>query len=99
MLDGGTELGFVKGLDDVLLGVPIHSFLHRFGRVDAGKHDEAESMRKEFIDSYLDKAKAKNDAFATGVVDELIKDMKDLRFMVIKGFEKTQKICADLFKS
>ncbi|HEY1406924.1 MAG TPA: carboxyl transferase domain-containing protein, partial [Spirochaetota bacterium] len=51
--------------------------------VDAGKSAEAEAMRKEFIDGYLDKAKAKNDAYATGAVDEIIRDMKDLRSMIL----------------
>jgi acetyl-CoA carboxylase carboxyltransferase component len=65
--------------------------------VDAGKTAEAESMRKEFIDGYLDKAHAKNDALATGAVDEIIRDMKDLRKMVLAGFERSEKLCKEAF--
>ena len=65
--------------------------------VDAGKQGEADLMRKEFIDGYLDKAKAKNDALATGAVDGIITDMKELRTMILDGFKKSEEACGKAF--
>jgi acetyl-CoA carboxylase carboxyltransferase component len=66
--------------------------------IDEGKEGEAESMRKEFIEGYLDKARACNDAYTTGVVDEIITDIKDLRGMIIRGFDEAVKRCNQAFK-
>jgi hypothetical protein len=65
--------------------------------IGAGKTAEAESMRKEYIDTFLEKARAKNDAYSTGAVDELVRDMKDLREMILKGFKRAEKLCGDAF--
>jgi acetyl/propionyl-CoA carboxylase alpha subunit/acetyl-CoA carboxylase carboxyltransferase component len=65
--------------------------------IASGKNGEAEAMKKEFIDGYLDKARAKNDAFATGAVDELITDMSLLRDMIISGFVKAEDVCRKVF--
>ena len=65
--------------------------------IAAGEKDEAEKMKKEFIDTYLERARAKNDASATGAVDEVIHDMKDLREMIIGGFKKAEKLVKDAF--
>jgi acetyl-CoA carboxylase carboxyltransferase component len=63
-----------------------------------GKKADAEKMKSEFIDGYLERAKAKNDSFQTGVVDELVTDMKKLRSQVITGFEKAQERCRKAFE-
>jgi acetyl/propionyl-CoA carboxylase alpha subunit/acetyl-CoA carboxylase carboxyltransferase component len=65
--------------------------------IAAEKKDEAETMKKEFIDGYLEKARAKNDAYATGAVDELITDMSSLRDMIISGFVKAEDVCKKVF--
>lgn len=47
--------------------------------VAEGKQAEADKMRKDYIESYNEKASAENDAFSTGVLDWLINDIALLR--------------------
>jgi acetyl/propionyl-CoA carboxylase alpha subunit/acetyl-CoA carboxylase carboxyltransferase component len=47
--------------------------------VDEGKESEAQAFQKDFIDGYLQKARAENDAKQTGVIDTLVEDITKLR--------------------
>lgn len=67
--------------------------------VAAGNQAEADAMRSEFIDGFLEKARAKNDAYATGAVDRLVTDMSKLRTMILEGFEISEKECRKAFKA
>jgi acetyl-CoA carboxylase carboxyltransferase component len=62
-----------------------------------GKNDEAEAYKKNFIDGYLEKARARNDATKTGAVDELITDIRDMRSMIIQAFSKAAERCRSAF--
>jgi acetyl-CoA carboxylase carboxyltransferase component len=59
--------------------------------------DKAEAFRIDFVDTYLEKAKAKNDATETGVLDWTLKSAKDIRANLIKGLEEAFKRCREIF--
>jgi acetyl-CoA carboxylase carboxyltransferase component len=65
--------------------------------VGAGKTEEAEAMKKQFIEERSEWALAKNDALSAGAVDEVISDMTNLREIIIDGFEKALKRCLNAF--
>ena len=65
--------------------------------LDANRPEEAETLRRAFIEQFLEKAKASNDASDTGVLDWTFSDVKDLRKHLIKGFELAGKRCGEAF--
>jgi acetyl-CoA carboxylase carboxyltransferase component len=67
--------------------------------VAAGEAENAKEMKDAFYKKYLEKAKAKNDATSTGLVDWTIPDIKDLRQHLIKALEIAQQKCKEVFKS
>jgi acetyl-CoA carboxylase carboxyltransferase component len=67
--------------------------------VAAGDIEKAKEMKEAFYKKYLEKAKAKNDATSTGLVDWTIPDIKDLREHLIKALEIAQQKCKEVFKS
>lgn len=62
-----------------------------------GKDDEAEAMKKQFLDERAEWTLAKNNAFSSGALDELITDITGLRDLIIAGFEKAEERCRDAF--
>ncbi len=55
--------------------------------LNANQPEEAETLRRTFVEQFLEKAKASNDASNTGVLDWTFSDVKDLREHLIKGLE------------
>ena len=64
---------------------------------EADKKDEAEKLRADFIEGYLSKARASNDALATGLVDWLIHDIAELRQHLIRGMNRAFQRCREAF--
>ncbi len=65
--------------------------------IAAGETQKAAEMKDGFYSKYLEKAKAKNDALATGLVDWTIPDIKDLRRHLIEALELARRKCRDIF--
>ncbi|MGV8057052.1 MAG: carboxyl transferase domain-containing protein [Smithellaceae bacterium] len=65
--------------------------------VATGDIEKAREMKDDFYKKYLTKAKAGNDALATGLLDWTIPDEKDLRGHLIKALELAYKKCKDVF--
>lgn len=59
--------------------------------------EKAEEFRIDFVEKYLEKAKAKNDATETGVLDWTVKNAKEIRNNLIKGLSEAFKRCRDIF--
>nr|WP_246835103.1 carboxyl transferase domain-containing protein [Leptospira kmetyi] len=55
------------------------------------KEAEIEILRKEFLDSFKEKAKAKNDARSTGVLDGVFASIGDLRSVVVTGLKNAEE--------
>ena len=73
-------------------------FGKRYNRLCAGgKLDEAENLHNEFMKEYLNRARASNDAFNTGLVDWLIHDMADLRQHLARAMNRAFQRCRDSF--
>ncbi|MGV3664750.1 MAG: carboxyl transferase domain-containing protein [Leptospira bouyouniensis] len=51
------------------------------------KEEEIDSLRKDFLDSYKEKAKAKNDAYSTKVLDGVFGSITDLRSIVVDALK------------
>jgi acetyl-CoA carboxylase carboxyltransferase component len=66
--------------------------------VAAGEIEKAREMKESFYKKYLEKAKAKNDATSTGLVDWTIPDIKDLRQHLIKALKLAYKKCREVFQ-
>ncbi|HSA14982.1 MAG TPA: carboxyl transferase domain-containing protein [Spirochaetota bacterium] len=64
---------------------------------EAGKTEEAEKVRSDFMESYLLKARASNDALATGLVDWLIHDISELRAHLVQGLNRSFQRCREAF--
>ncbi|MDH4200911.1 MAG: hypothetical protein OEV66_11110, partial [Spirochaetia bacterium] len=65
--------------------------------LDAGKKDEANTLKKDYIADYNKKAAAESDANETGVLDWLIDDEKDLRANLIRGLNKAVEEAQKIF--
>ena len=65
--------------------------------VAAGEIDKAKEMKESFYNKYLEKAKAKNDALSTGLLDWTIPDIKDLREHLIKAMKLAHLKCSEVF--
>jgi len=64
---------------------------------DRGETERAEELRNNFIESYLDKARASRDGIESNLVDWTIPSVKDLRKNLIKGLELARRRCAEAF--
>jgi acetyl/propionyl-CoA carboxylase alpha subunit/acetyl-CoA carboxylase carboxyltransferase component len=64
---------------------------------EAGRNDEAEKLRGDFMLGYLSKARADHDALGTGLVDWLIHDVADLRQHLIRGMNRAFQRCREAF--
>ena len=67
------------------------------GLTAVGKQNEAEEMKKQFLEERMEWTLAKNDAYLSGAIDELINDMANLREMIISGFGKAKERCRNAF--
>ncbi|MCL2026581.1 MAG: hypothetical protein FWG92_07240, partial [Leptospirales bacterium] len=65
--------------------------------IKAGKDEEAEAMKKKFLEEHVERFLAKNDAFSAGAVDEIIDNVANLRELIIAGFEKAAERCRNTF--
>jgi acetyl/propionyl-CoA carboxylase alpha subunit/acetyl-CoA carboxylase carboxyltransferase component len=65
--------------------------------LDEGNKKEAEAMVKEFTESFLEKAKAKNDAMQTGILDWTFADIKLLRDEILKAMDLAFTRCKESF--
>ncbi|MFW6366696.1 MAG: carboxyl transferase domain-containing protein, partial [Spirochaetota bacterium] len=65
--------------------------------VSEGKTSEAEAYHREFIDGYLEKAMAVNDASSTGVIDSVITDMTALREHLVSELAAAEEECRTAF--
>ncbi|MDF3819663.1 carboxyl transferase domain-containing protein [Leptospira sp. 96542] len=54
------------------------------------KENEIDVLRKDFLDSYKEKSKAKEDALSTGVLDGVFESFGDLRSVVLKGLTSAE---------
>lgn len=57
----------------------------------AGNTAEAEKLRQTFIDDFSQKARAGNDALATGIIDLVIESVTELRATMIKCMELSRE--------
>lgn len=64
---------------------------------DKGETERAEELRKNFVESYLDKARASRGGVESNLVDWTIPSVKDLRKNLIKGLELARRRCAEAF--
>lgn len=62
-----------------------------------GKVEEAEKLRKEFLDDYNNKARADKDALQTGVLDWVFDDIRDLRTNIEKGLQAAKERTGNTF--
>ncbi|MDA3900707.1 MAG: hypothetical protein PF637_09350 [Spirochaetes bacterium] len=67
--------------------------------VAEGKQAEADAYQKKFMDDYLTKAMAENDATETGVVDSVFKDVSGLRSHIAESLIKAKSECETAFKN
>lgn len=67
--------------------------------LDEGKKEKADELRESFFRQYLEKARASRDATATGVVDWLIDDIRELRGHIVRGLHLAFKRCNEAFGS
>ncbi|MCL1911202.1 MAG: hypothetical protein FWG13_03245 [Leptospirales bacterium] len=65
--------------------------------LEAGKGEEAEAMKKKFIEEHVERFLAKNGAFSAGALDEIIDDITKLRELIAAGFEKAAERCRNAF--
>ncbi len=65
--------------------------------VEKGHVDDAERLRERFYTDYLEKAKAKNDALGTGVLDWTIPDVSELRKHLVRGLDLATERCRQAF--
>ncbi|MBN2435664.1 MAG: hypothetical protein JXK07_10405 [Spirochaetes bacterium] len=75
-----------------LLGAKNYSKL-----VAEGKQSEADAYQKKFMDDYLTKAMAENDATATKVMDSVFKDVSTLREHISESLVKAEDECVRAF--
>lgn len=61
--------------------------------------EKAEAFRIDFVEKYLEKAKAKNDAAQTGILDWTVSSAKEIRSNLIKGLSEAFKRCRDVFNA
>jgi acetyl-CoA carboxylase carboxyltransferase component len=61
--------------------------------------EKAEAFRIDFVEKYLEKAKAKNDATQTGILDWTVSSAKEIRSNLIKGLSEAFKRCRDVFNA
>ena len=62
-----------------------------------GSMEAAESYRKDFVEKFMEKAQATNDAKRSGVIDWTIDDISDLRSHIAKGFDLAVERCQSAF--
>jgi acetyl-CoA carboxylase carboxyltransferase component len=65
--------------------------------MDKGETVRAEDLRKSFVQTYLDKARASQDGVESNLVDWTIPSVKDLRVNLIRGLELARRRCAAAF--
>ena len=65
--------------------------------IEAGKDEEAEAMKKKFMEEHAERFLAKNDAFSAGAIDEIIDDVTKLRELTIAGFKEAAERCRNAF--
>lgn len=52
-----------------------------------GKDEEADTLRKQYIEEFNKKSRAENDAFKTGILNFMIDNLNELREALIKSYE------------
>ncbi|EQA43788.1 carbamoyl-phosphate synthase L chain, ATP-binding domain protein [Leptospira broomii serovar Hurstbridge str. 5399] len=57
---------------------------------EEGKTLEIENLRKEFLDSFKQKAQASNDAFNSGVLDGVFESLSELRSVILDGLDSAK---------
>ncbi len=62
-----------------------------------GKREEAASLKREFTEEYLEKARSANDAVQTGLVDWTIPDIRNLRENLVRGMDLAIERCRRAF--
>jgi len=60
----------------------------QYTKLAAESKDKADAYQKAFIDEYNEKALAKNDALATGVLDSVVKDASKLRDHIVDELDR-----------
>ncbi|HNW26845.1 MAG TPA: carboxyl transferase domain-containing protein [Spirochaetota bacterium] len=65
--------------------------------MDKGETERAEDLRKSFLATYLDRARASVDGLESNLVDWTIPSVKVLRSHLVRGLELAIKRCAEAF--
>ncbi len=65
--------------------------------MDKGETERAEELRKSFLGTYLDKARASQDGVESNLVDWTIPSVKELRANLVRGLELARRRCTDAF--
>lgn len=65
--------------------------------MDKGETERAEDLRKSFLETYLDRARASEDGVESNLVDWTIPSVKDLRSHLVRGLELAIQRCAEAF--
>ncbi len=76
---------------DLLKGSEYSRFLKE------GKQDEADVLYRDFISTFMEKSRADNDAFKSGVIDWIIEDITGLRDHLVKGLTRARERCSEAF--
>jgi len=73
-------------------------FGKKYGRLmDKGETERAEDLRKSFVATYLDRARASQDGLESNLVDWTIPSVKELRRHLVTGLELAAQRCAGAF--
>ncbi len=65
--------------------------------MDKGEKERAEDLRKSFLETYLDKARASQDGVESNLVDWTIPSVRELRDHLVRGIELARRRCAEAF--
>jgi acetyl-CoA carboxylase carboxyltransferase component len=65
--------------------------------MDKGETARAEDLRKSFLDTYIEKARAPQDGIESNLVDWTIPSVKDLREHLVRGLELARRRCSEAF--
>ncbi|MBN2159545.1 MAG: hypothetical protein JW807_09125 [Spirochaetes bacterium] len=65
--------------------------------IDRGETEQAEELRKNFAETYIEKARASRDGVESSLVDWTIPSVKDLREHIIKGLRLAFRRCNAAF--
>ena len=65
--------------------------------IQEASEDTTEDLRKSFLATYLDKARASQDGVESKLVDWTIPSVKELRANLVRGLELARRRCAQAF--